>query len=96
MNKAEKKVANYMNNHPKFQILLNISAGLFVLIFPWIKRQELVQWESTGGELTMPRFIYWIYSIGGVNAPAILFSLASLLFFFHAYRLIKQLRFNKK
>lgn len=92
MEKMESAAANYMAKHPRAQIILNILGGVFILVVVWVKRQELVDWDLNGGELYMPRFVYWIYSVGGANAPAILFSLVSLIFFFKAYRIFRGLK----
>ncbi|MFC3928060.1 hypothetical protein ACVR05_05775 [Streptococcus caprae] len=92
MSKTESKIAEKMSQNPKAQLVLSLIFGFFILVGAWWGRQELLAWEATGGEKALPRFVYWLYSIGGVNAPAILLGLGSLIFFGRAYQIVKEMK----
>lgn len=95
MSRLEEKVIDYMKKHPKVAITQALVGGFIMLGGAWWTRQSLLAWEATGGEKAMPRFVYWLYSIGGINAPAILFGLSSLIFFRRAYQIFKEMTAGK-
>lgn len=73
---------------PKAQAIISILIGLGILYYSYKAYVDLSHFNEYGGEIVMPRFMFFLNETVGALGTALLFALGGLYFFYHAIKLL--------
>ncbi|MDY3089880.1 MAG: hypothetical protein SOW66_01990 [Porphyromonas sp.] len=73
---------------PVGQAILSIAIGLFCLYYGYKAYVDLSHFNEYGGEIVMPRFMFFLNEVIGALGTGIAFALVGLYFFFHAGKVL--------